>query len=306
MARVYLSHSWTNDRETALRLRDSLNRQGHDVFVDTDILHYGTEWGVGLLNALINADGVIAYLTETSLASQHVLTEVGAGLANRRRDPNKFFIPVLKKGLSLPDFVRHLMIAKIDPDDPAKFEKVVTEISDAINTHAKRARVAEGMPRLFISHRHIDEEIARALVECLRVRFYIETQDIRCTSVHPYRLRAGDDTERKLREEVVRAEAVLGLLSPQANQSTYVMFELGAAWGNNVYTCPLLVRGATAEHLPDPIRGRHPLDLRDKADCYQLLDDLEAGTSLERAGGAGVDAQIEQKIDALAQFASAK
>lgn len=91
MARVYLSHSRTNDRDTALRLRDALNDRGHDVFLDTNILHYGSEWGVGLLNMLMSADGVLALPTPTSLGSHHVLTEVGAALAGRRRDPNKLF-----------------------------------------------------------------------------------------------------------------------------------------------------------------------------------------------------------------------
>ncbi len=298
MARIFLSHSWKNDRDLALRLRDALNRRGHKVFVDTDILDYGTEWGLGLMNALMEADGVVALLTPTSMQSQFVLSEVGAALAGRRRDPTKFFIPVIH-GIKIPDVVRHLMVASIDFEVETAFETKVDLISKAIISHGERTRITRNLPRLFVSHRHTDEKIAAALVDCVRTRFALEVHDIRCTSVHPYRLRAGDDTERKLREEVIQAEVVLGLLSPTANQSTYVMFELGAAWGRNVYTCPLLIKGATAENLPDPIRNRHPLDLRNPRDCMQLLDDLEAGTSLQRRNDRGIDAELRTKVDAL-------
>jgi hypothetical protein len=304
MARIYLSHSWKNDRQLALRLRDALNRRGHTVFVDTDILDFGTEWGIGLMNALMNADGVIALLTETSMQSQFVLSEVGAALAGRRRDPTKFLIPV-KVGIDLPDVVRHLMVATLEPADNAKFELTVDEISKAIVSHGDRIRVASNMPRLFISHRHADEKVAAALAECVRTRFSIETHDLRCTSVYPYRLKAGEDTERKLREEVIQAEAVLGLISPTANQSTYVMFELGAAWGSNTYTCPLLIKGATGPDLPDPIRNRHPLDLRELRDCLQLLDDLKMGTTLQRRDGPGIDGEVMAKVDALTKAAAA-
>jgi hypothetical protein len=284
-------------------LRDALNRRGHNVFVDTDILDYGTEWGVGLMNALMGADGVVALLTTTSMQSQFVLSEVGAALAERRRDPTKFLIPVIQ-GIGIPDVVRHLMVATLDTTDGPKFEAAVDAISKAVISHGERTRIATNLPRLFVSHRHMDEKVASALVECVRTRFSVETKDVRCTSVYPYRLKAGEDTERKLREEVVQAEAVLGLLSPTSNQSTYVLFELGAAWGRNVYTCPLLIQGATADNLPDPIRNRHPLDLRNDRDCMQLLDDLEAGTSLQRRTERGVDGEVRARVDALCTAAA--
>jgi len=35
--------------------------------VDTEILDFGTERGIGLMSALMKADGVITLLTETSM-----------------------------------------------------------------------------------------------------------------------------------------------------------------------------------------------------------------------------------------------
>lgn len=304
MSRVFLSHAWA-DRELALRVQRAVQEHGHDVFIDIDVLQYGTEWGVAMMGALLSADGVIALLTEKSLRSQFVLAETGAALANRRKDPNKFLIPLLLNGLQLPDLVRHLMIAKIDPSDDEQFKAVIENIADAIDNHALRARAAESIPRIFVSHRHENEEVARALVECLEARFEIKQSDVRCTSVHPYRLRVGADASIKLKEEVVRAEVVMGLIGPSTNESTYVMFELGAAWSNDVFTCPLLIKGATPGHLPDPLHGRHPIDLRNERDAYQLLEDLESGTTLKRRIENGTDGRVREKVAALLRAAAA-
>jgi len=45
----------------------SLNRRRHTAVVDTEILDFGTERGIGLMSALMKADGVITLLTETSM-----------------------------------------------------------------------------------------------------------------------------------------------------------------------------------------------------------------------------------------------
>ena len=61
----------------------------------------------------------------------------------------------------------------------------------------------------------------------------------------------------------------------------------------------------TPDDLPDPIRNRHPLDLRELRDCLQLLDELKMGTTLQRRDGPGVDGEGMAKIDALTKAAAA-
>jgi hypothetical protein len=53
------------------------------------------------------------------------------------------------------------------------------------------------------------------------------------------------------------AELVIGLLSPGTTESNYVLAELGAAWGHDVTTFPLLARGATYADVPSPLNERH-------------------------------------------------
>jgi hypothetical protein len=45
-----------------------------------------------------------------------------------------------------------------------------------------------------------------------------------------------------LRSNLAGAELVIGLLSPGTTESNYVLVELGAAWGQDVTTFPLLAR----------------------------------------------------------------
>jgi uncharacterized DUF497 family protein len=125
----------------------------------------------------------------------------------------------------------------------------------------------------------------------------IDKRDIRCTSVRPYRLPVGENTAERLRDEIADAEVVLGILTPDTHESSYVLFELGSAWGQNVWTSPLLARGADQSHIPDPIRDLSPLSLQDAGECRQLLDDMAGFTSLTRIDTEG--SEIYDKIQAL-------
>jgi hypothetical protein len=44
-------------------------------------------------------------------------------------------------------------------------------------------------------------------------------------------------------------------------ESNYVLAELGAAWGRDVTTFPLLARGATYADVPSPLNERHCVSL---------------------------------------------
>ena len=157
-------------------------------------------------------------------------------------------------------------------------------------------------PRILISHRHKDVEVARGLTDLLRAAFKIDAGDVRCTSVQPYRLPFGRNTSERLRDEIKGAEAVLGILAPDTAESTYVMFELGAAWAHRTYTVPLLSRGAGIDHIPGPIFDLAPGRIWIEPDCHQLITDLANELSLERR--ANVDAEVSERIKRLAVLAS--
>jgi hypothetical protein len=96
---------------------------------------------------------------------------------------------------------------------------------------------------------------------------------------------------------------VLGVISPDVKDSSYVLFELGASWGRAGITLPLLIRRATIADVPAPIGDLHTLSLTEAADCHQLLDDLTKVVSLRRQ--TGQEATIASRISELTDAASA-
>lgn len=178
----------------------------------------------------------------------------------------------------------------------------VGEVEKAAKPHGGEVEDrSKSAPKLFISHRHKDEAIAAALVDVIRSAFFIDKTDIRCSSVRPYRLPVGERTPDRLRDELGRAEAVIGIVTPDTKESSYVLFELGGAWAQRILTCPVFARGGSTADLPDPIRDLNPLSLADARDCQQLLDNLEDATSLKRQTGVGSD--IADRIQKLVQAA---
>lgn len=157
-------------------------------------------------------------------------------------------------------------------------------------------------PKLFVSHRHRDSVIAKALMSTFEAAFVMSKNDARCTSAPPYRLGVGEASPSRLRDEIATSEVVIGLIAPDVNQSGYVPFELGAAWSRKRLTWPLLVRGATTANLPAPIRNLNSLSLADPSDCEELLDEIDGCTTLQRRSGVGGD--VHNKIEMLASLAA--
>ena len=140
------------------------------------------------------------------------------------------------------------------------------------NTTARQPRSTTSM-KIFISHSSKDIEIAKVLIELLSKALHLTSDEIRCTSVDGYRMQAGASIDERLRAEVHDAELLVGLITPNSLGSAYVIFELGARWGAEKPTIPLLASGATPEHLEGPLAGINALDSRDDGQVYQILED---------------------------------
>lgn len=129
-------------------------------------------------------------------------------------------------------------------------------------------------PLIFVSHSSQDSQTAEAIVRLLRLAFNLAPADIRCTSVDGYRLPAGSDTDAQLRNEVLGAQVLIGILSPQGMSSAYVLFELGARWGAQKPLVPLLAPGIGPEILKGPVSGLNALRSDSEPQLHQLISDL--------------------------------
>ncbi|MEM1160126.1 MAG: toll/interleukin-1 receptor domain-containing protein [Pseudomonadota bacterium] len=277
MAVIYISYR-APDRPIADRLSRMLSERGHIVRYDKE-LYTGSEWRSQLMTALKESDGVLLIWSKETESSQYVPSEVGAA----RALPKMGLFPVMIGDVDRPLFISDVMVDRLETQSDEAFAALADRLDDSFEKHFELVdRRQHGNPRIFISHRHKDEKIVRALAICLRTRFKLQRSDIRCTSVRPYRLPVGEQTGERLREEISTAEVILGILTPDTQESSYVLFELGSAWGQKRWTCPLLARSADQSHIPHPIRDLSPLSLEKPGECWQLMDDLLGFTSLEK------------------------
>lgn len=275
MATIYISYRRL-DTEIVHSLVPLLKDKGHKIRFDQE-LYIGSGWQRQLLEALLSSDVVLLLWSQNTIASHFVCAEVGAARASSKVG----LMPVVIGDTEIPYFIQDLEVERIPDSKIETLKKLSKKIDVSIQKYIDyRNLYKQGKPKIFISHRHKDENIVRALADCIKTYFKIDKQDIRCTSVRPYRLPVGENTSDRLRDEISDAEVVLGILTTDTLASSYVAFELGSAWGQRVWTCPLLARGADQSHIPDPIRGLSALLLSNSGDCFQFLNDLEGFTSL--------------------------
>ena len=133
--------------------------------------------------------------------------------------------------------------------------------------------------RLRASHSSKDAVLAEALIDLLKAALGLVASQIRCSSVDGYRLPVGVNTESKLREEVNAVKVVVGLITPSALASDYVMVELGARWGSGRFMAPLLA-GITTNGLSGPLALLNALSAENEAQLHQLLEDISAQLGL--------------------------
>ncbi|MFN0124294.1 MAG: TIR domain-containing protein, partial [Blastocatellia bacterium] len=210
MARIYISYKY-QDGDIVQALVPQLEAKGHDVQYDRD-LFIGAAWRSQLAEALLASDILLVLWTKKTWESQFVPAEVGIA----RVTPSLGLLPVVigrEDEVEIPRFINDLRVERIPDTAPETLKTLVEKLDDSIRKQiAYRDRRKPGRPRIFISHRHKDEAIVRALTECFEACFQIGREDIRCTSVRPYRLPVGEDTDDRLRDEIAAAEAVLGIL----------------------------------------------------------------------------------------------
>lgn len=295
MATLFLSFQH-NDERLARGLELRLNASGH-LFKYSVSTKIAGDWRAKLMAALADSDAVIFLLSERGLSSKYVLGQIGsarvyAGLRGL------LMLPVLVGNVEVPDIINDIDCFELRSETDKALDELGEQLSKAIREHTQRIPPA---PRVFISHRHIDEPLAAAFVSVLEATFHTERSDIRCTSVQPYALPPGERISERLRTDINGTELVIGLIGPETSESRYVLFELGASWGREVPTFPVLVRGATAQDVPGPLGERRSVSLEDEASCLQLMDDIANETSLQRRQGvAGRVAAEAKKLAKLA------
>jgi hypothetical protein len=220
MSNLFISYM-NADTGIAENLEQLLLDKGHQVRIRVSAAVPGL-WRTKFTRGLAAADAVLVILSDSGLTSKNVLGEIGAA---RVMDYLKGMVvlPILVGDMPIPDFISDLYCFRLKSDDKAELAKLADKLDKAITDDVKSA------PRIFISHRHVDEPIAAKLAALLDQAFHIDKNDLRCTSVKPYVLSPGERTSEQLRSDIVRSELVIGILGPDIVEWNYVLCELGAS-----------------------------------------------------------------------------
>ena len=163
------------------------------------------------------------------------------------------------------------------PEDPKRTsqESTTPDLASSSSDSSEVEPQPGGTSKLiFISHSNFDKDLADVLVDMLCAALHLRRSDFLCTSVEGAKLRGGDQTDTVLRRAIREVPAFLSLLTPKAVASTYVLFELGARWGNEKHHIPLLAKGAGSGEIKDPLKATNALQLSEDTDVLQLVGDL--------------------------------
>ena len=155
--------------------------------------------------------------------------------------------------------------------DAARSQREPGRLSaDASATGELRMNDAQRI-RAFISHSHADKELAEAFAELVRTAFSLPAEAIRCTSVPAYALPYGVDSTVHIKRDVMNADVLIGIVTQTSRESAWVLFELGARWGQSKHLVPVLTPAADVSTLPPPLRDSNAV----KCSTYEVMKLIE-------------------------------
>lgn len=156
--------------------------------------------------------------------------------------------------------------------------------------------------RIFISHSSRDEDTARLLINllCNALR-NLNKDEILCTSVDGHRLTIGEDADETIRHAISEAQLLIGLITPSAIKSAYVLFELGGRWLIRKPMYPLLACGAELQHLQGPLTRIQTSNCSNEAEVRDFIRHTAKTLKLTPSSPATYDKEIHEFIDAASE-----
>ncbi len=149
--------------------------------------------------------------------------------------------------------------------------------------------------QLFISHCEKDGDLARDLTDWLQSGLGLEPQEVRCTSVSG--LEAGASAHI-LRDDLESAEEVIGLITTDSLNSSWVQFEMGAAWLKGRLK-PVRGPGIKPDDLRRPLSDLTTVGFCEREGMQRLLQQL--ANSLGKTVQSGSEETLEEISSAAEQ-----
>ena len=128
-----------------------------------------------------------------------------------------------------------------------------------------------GVPRVFITHSSLDQELAERIVGALRLATDVDESRIFCSSIEGYGITAGQDFLQYILDQLQNTPLVLPLITPAYLDSRFCQWELGGAWVLEVDMVPILVEPVRPEQLEGPLHNRQVVKVN-RAGLNTLVD----------------------------------
>jgi len=261
VAKIYVSYRSIEEHF----IRDVLGRldRAHDIRIDYN-LPRGVDWRAQQLEDLRASEVFVVFVSKDTRTSDFQNAEMGSARFCQVYLDGKSLIPALIDPVDPPRPLANLDCLDLSHRDPARAaQQIEAEL-------AKRRRQI----RLFVSHAHRDQDIAKQLVDVIGGNLVVPPGELRATSVAGYQLDLGAQAQDDLRRELGSAACVIALLTPNSVGNDWVAFELGAAWANAKVSIPLLAGGLQDKDIPGPLRGAAGGQLTLPETIDRLLDQL--------------------------------
>lgn len=130
------------------------------------------------------------------------------------------------------------------------------------------------MAKIFISHAAVDKPLAEAFEDLIQSGVGFIHDDIFCSSVEGHRIPPGKDFKQYMKEELIGAEVVIALITPNYYSNAFCMCELGATWISTKEFIPILVDPVDFDDLQGTLAGTQSLRLKDSTSLSEVYDRL--------------------------------
>lgn len=156
---------------------------------------------------------------------------------------------------------------------------------------------------IFISHKHVNQDIAETLVDFIVATISIGRDQIRCTSTPGSQLPFGQSIEAQLKEDINKAQVVIALLTKESKNAHWVLFELGASWVLGKLIVPILATDLAITDLPGPLPG-YPCVVTGRLDTSSRVVDAMRQVAKKLNTEFDFDGNAHHKLDVfLERFA---
>jgi hypothetical protein len=134
MSRIFLSYS-RHDKDLVLSVSRELRTLGHEITVDVDSVQPGQDWRKVLAIGLRDSEVYVVFLSQSSLASPSVLSEIGAARAYSEQSDRMLLIPVLIEEIPIPSSINDvLVLSALNSDAAAVAAKINAAIAHFVGT----------------------------------------------------------------------------------------------------------------------------------------------------------------------------